>query len=157
METTNNFPKVFEDGETRLRTLADCRERINQSIDEVYREYAAQFPLSTFTITGVAYDRYQRGTEESAVYRLRVVLQHAGRLMIHVPRNMIFVDVTSRRLVEQNLMYAAILSRAASALLVFSETRLARGEIWLTEKLRHIRRETGVRCIFIDSKIDTDG
>ena len=137
-------------------SIVESRRNVERGIDEVYRQYASEFPLSSFNRVGAAYDRYQRSTEDAVAHRLSEVLQHAGHLKIHVPRDMIFVDSTSHRKIAQRMMYAAISSRVASVLLAFCPTRLSRDEAMLMTTLSHLRRETGVRCIFVDSKIDTD-
>ncbi len=91
---------------------------------------------------------------------MRSILEHALRHRIFVPRELIFFDMAVRGFKKNRAgldqVEACLRKKRASALLLFSTSRLFRKQYRTLEFVDRIHKGLNVRCVFVKSGVDTN-
>ena len=135
-------------------------ENAGREIDQIHDDYLAKLSRNSEQATAAVYCRYSTRFQHSIGDQVRAILEHALLLDIYVPRELIFFDLAVRGFKKQRVglsqVETALAKKKASALLLFSSSRLFRKTFRTLEFVERVHRGLGIRCIFVKSGVDTN-
>src|SRR6185369_14574835 len=131
-----------------------------RAIDEIHSYYLAQWGTKNRADVAIIYARYSTRHQDSIADQVRSLLTHALRLNLYVPRDLIFFDLAIRGVTRHRhglgLAENALRERRGRNLLLFSTSRLFRKTYRTLEFVDRIHKGLQVRCVFVQSGIDTN-
>lgn len=135
-------------------------DRTVQEVEQLASEHHAAMPRNRAKSIGAVYARYSTRFQDSIGDQVRVILEEATKLQIHVPSELIFFDLAVRGMKKNRqglgALEAALRDRKAQVLLLFSTSRLFRKQYRTLEFVDRVHKGWGMRCIFTKSGVDTD-
>jgi DNA invertase Pin-like site-specific DNA recombinase len=134
--------------------------RTMREVDEVFEWYERQLSPGDAICRGCCYARYSTKYQDSIAAQIKKILEHAVRLKIYVPRELIFFDsaISGRKRRREGLdeLEATLQAKKCRALLLFGTNRLFRKTYATLEFADRVHKGLGIRIIFVSQNIDTD-
>ncbi len=147
--------KAEIENERRERWWRTCQE-----VDEIYEAYSSKLSSRSGQAKGAAYARFSTRFQDSIADQIRTILDHAIKLDVFVPRELIFFDLAVRGFKKKrhglDQLDQALRTKKATVVLLFATSRLFRKQYRTLEFVDQMHRGRDVRCVFVKSGVDTN-
>ncbi|MCH8047137.1 MAG: recombinase family protein [Planctomycetes bacterium] len=144
-----------------LREQRELLEKTHREIDVIVAEFHKKLPRNKAQSIGCAYCRYSSRFQQSIGDQVRKIFETACELGIYIPREHVFFDAATRGFKDRRpgltAVREAIARKDVDVFMAFATSRVFRRAYKAQEFVEEQLVENGIRGIFLQPRIDTNG